>query len=125
MIPPSIAILADNAPSLPWWSIIPFLLMLGVIALLPLIAPHFWHCNRNKALVSLLLAAPVALFLYLHSPESKAELGHSVREYVSFIVLLGSLYVVSGGLVIHGDIPAKPTTNLLILAAGAVLANII
>jgi Na+/H+ antiporter NhaD/arsenite permease-like protein len=46
-------------------------------------------------------------------------------EFVPFIVLLLSLYTISGGLRIEGDLPAHPLTNSLFLAAGAVLANLI
>src|SRR5262249_18708278 len=50
---------------------------------------------------------------------------HEIKNYVSFIILLGALYTVSGGIVFAGDIPGKPLTNTTLLAVGAVLANFI
>ena len=46
-------------------------------------------------------------------------------EFLPFIVLLFSLYTISGGIRIEGDLPAHPLTNSLFIAIGAVLANLI
>src|SRR6266545_1563361 len=48
---------------LPAWNTAPFGLMLFAIAVLPLARPLFWTHNRNKALVSLGLGAPLASFI--------------------------------------------------------------
>jgi Na+/H+ antiporter NhaD/arsenite permease-like protein len=50
---------------------------------------------------------------------------HALVEYASFITLLFSLFVVSGGVFVAGDIQATPRNNTLFLAAGAVLASLI
>ena len=50
---------------------------------------------------------------------------HTALEYVSFIVLLGALFVISGGIVLRGDLRATPLVNTAFLAVGAVLANVI
>ena len=50
---------------------------------------------------------------------------HVTHEYVSFIVLIGSLFVVSGGIHIKVNGEAKPITNCMFLLLGAVLANFI
>jgi Na+/H+ antiporter NhaD/arsenite permease-like protein len=53
-------------------------------------------------------------------------LEHAVlAEYIPFIVLLFSLYVISGGIVVRGDVQATPTVNTAILATGGVLASFI
>lgn len=52
-------------------------------------------------------------------------LGHSLLEYFSFICLLGSLFVVAGGIHVSGDLVATPKTNTVLLAVGALLANLI
>jgi Na+/H+ antiporter NhaD/arsenite permease-like protein len=113
----------------PVWSVAPFVLLLLAIAVLPLVAGHFWHSNRNKAVVSALFAAPVAvLMLYLGATKDARYthlLVHELEEYGSFILLLASLYTVSGGIVLKGDIQGKPLTNTGFLAFGAVLANLI
>lgn len=102
----------------------PFALLLAAIAVLPLLAGHWWHANRNKGFVTAAIGLPIAIFL-LFQPHGATHLWHAVEEYVSFIVLLGSLYVISGGIVVTGDLEAKPRTNVAFLAIGAVLANLI
>ena len=107
---------------LPYWSVLPFVLMLLSIALVPLQWAHFWESNRNKGLVSLVLGLPVALVVGASDPHL---LVHTCHEYVAFIVLLGALFVISGGIVLRGDLLATPAVNTSFLAVGAVLANII
>ena len=103
----------------------PFVLLLVAIAVLPLVAARWWHRNRNKALVVAVLG-PAGRRLPAHRGEpGRAALVHELAEYFSFIVLLGALYVVAGGIVLRGDLVGRPRTNLLFLAAGAVLANLI
>jgi len=48
-----------------------------------------------------------------------------LAEYVPFIVLLFSLYVIAGGIVVRGDVRATPYTNTAILGTGGVLASLI
>ena len=124
---PAAAAQAEHRPILdvPVWSAAPFVLLLLAIALLPLTAGHFWHSNRNKALVMVLFAAPVAVYLVHSGPDHTHALLHAVGEYASFIILLGSLYTVSGGIVLRGDIQGRPLTNTALLTVGAVLANFI
>lgn len=107
---------------LPLWSVLPFGLMLLCIAVLPLAAPHFWEKNRNKALVSLVLGLPVALWI---GAMDLSALAHAAREYVAFIVLLGALFSISGGIVVRGTLAGTPGLNTLILGLGAVIASFI
>jgi len=112
-------------------SALPFALLLGCIAILPLIprTAHWWHLNRNKLIVSLGLAVPVAVYLLTLSEASHGrsthELLHELKSYVSFIVLLGALYTIAGGIYVDADLAGRPRTNTSILAIGAVLANLI
>lgn len=103
-------------------TVLPFAALLLCIAALPLVLNHFWESNRNKGIVTAVLAVPVAIGLASHDPHA---LEHSVLEYVSFICLLGSLFVVSGGIHVSGDLEATPRVNAIILGLGAVLANLI
>ena len=111
------------------WSVVPFILLLVAIAVLPLLAENWWHWNRNKAFVCFLLAAPTVFYLcheeFNNNQPSLHALAHELAEYVSFILLLGALYTVVGGIVIFGDLEAKPLTNTLFLATGAAVANLI
>ncbi len=96
--------------------------MLLAIAVCPLWVPHWWESNRNKLLVSAVLGLPV---LVPYAARHPAALAHTGEEYVSFIVLLAGLYVISGGVRLRGDLVATPVTNTTFLAAGAVLASFI
>jgi len=103
-----------------WW-MIPFALLLVAIALMPLVHRHWWKKNYGR--VSVALAALVAVY-YLLWAGSIAPWLHSMVEYASFIVLLGSLYVVSGGIVITVGRKATPLTNCILLLFGAVISNV-
>lgn len=116
---------AAAAPlAVPLWSALPFVLLLLTIAILPMVAGTWWHSNRNKGIVAALFGAPVVVLL-LSMPGGIVPLIHAIEEYVSFIVLLGSLFVISGGVAVTGDLRGRPTTNTLFLAVGAVLANLV
>ena len=88
--------------------IVPFVLILLAIALLPLIVPHWWEYNSNKALVALILGVPVAGYLLLQGETGWHRVQHTLLEYVEFMVLLGSLYTISGGIALRGDLQATP-----------------
>ncbi len=112
--------------SLALWTVLPFLGFLLAIALLPLCAGHFWERNRNKALVAALLSLPVALYLLLgHGDAGAHALHEKVHEYLSFIVLLGALFVISGGIHLRGSLSGTPLLNTCLLGLGTVLANLI
>lgn len=108
---------------MPLYTVIPFIAWLLTIAIAPLLFEHFWERNRNKALLSGLFAMPVLYYLLTHRLEH--ELMMSAEEYVSFIVLLGSLFVVSGGILVEGDIEATPRNNSILFIIGAILSNFI
>jgi Na+/H+ antiporter NhaD/arsenite permease-like protein len=107
---------------LPLWSIAPFAFLLLCIALLPLVAAPFWDRNRNKALLSFALGAPVAAWIAYLEP---AVLIHTAHEYVAFVILLGALYVISGGIVVRGALAGTPGLNTGLLAIGALAASLI
>jgi Na+/H+ antiporter NhaD/arsenite permease-like protein len=96
--------------------------MLLVIALCPLCVPHWWEPNRHKLLVSAVLGAPVAAFYALRRP---AALVHAAEDYVSFVVLLAGLFVISGGILLRGDLVATPAINTAFLALGGLLASFV
>jgi Na+/H+ antiporter NhaD/arsenite permease-like protein len=112
----------DLGQTLPLWSVIPFVGLLLSIAIIPLRAPHFWENHKNKGLIAFLWALPVAVYFLFHMPH---ELVLSMKDYASFLLLLTSLFIVSGGIVLKGDLKATPEVNMLFLLVGAVLANFI
>ncbi len=108
---------------IPLLSILPFVLMLLSIALFPLFWNHFWEKNRNKLLVAIILSIPVLIYLLLNG--FTHELEHAIIfDYVPFLILLGALFTITGGILLTGDIEAKPKINTLFLGIGAVLASI-
>ncbi|MDX9892531.1 MAG: sodium:proton antiporter [Bacteroidales bacterium] len=110
-------------PSIPIWALIPFILMLAMIAVGPLMFHHWWENNKNKLIVSLVLGVPMAIYLIVNGMTH--ELVHQVMfDYIPFIILLGALFTITGGIHLRGDIQAKPLNNLIFLAIGAVLASI-
>jgi Na+/H+ antiporter NhaD/arsenite permease-like protein len=100
----------------------PFATMLVAIAVLPLAAPRLWQSNSRKLALAALLGLPVVVLYARHQP---AALLHVAGEYASFIALLGSLFVISGGVLVTGDIEARPSVNAAFLAVGAVLASLV
>jgi Na+/H+ antiporter NhaD/arsenite permease-like protein len=104
------------------WSVVPFVGLLLSIAILPLRAPHFWESHKNKGLVAFLWSVPIAVYFLFHMPH---ELVLSMKDYASFLLLLTALFIVSGGIVLKGDLKATPEVNTLFLLIGAVLANFI
>ena len=106
----------------PLWSIGPFVLMLLSIAILPLIFPHWWDKNTNKLLLSIAVSIPVLTVIVPSAPHLLMD---SMKDYFSFIVLLGALFIISGGIFIKGEMAGTPLVNTVFLATGAVLANLI
>ncbi len=107
---------------LPLATALPFVMLLLVIALAPLAAPGWWHDNRNKALIALLVSAPILVYLGIHAPELLHEKFH---EYLGFIVVIGALFVVTGGIHIQGSLAGTPLVNTGMLGIGVVLANLL
>ncbi len=135
----------------PLFMVIPFAVLLGVIAVLPLIPSlaHWWEHNSSKLLVASLLAC-VTLAYYLFFHRDAVELhfpAHDVvaaaaagpswgvfgtvlanallAEYIPFILLLFALYTITGGVRIEGDLEATPTVNAAFIGIGALAASFI
>ncbi len=113
-----------DALALPAWMVLPFALMLLAIAVFPLAAPHFWESNRNKGIVAAVLALPVvAVLVAVHGAAGVHELLEKAKEYISFMALLASLFVVTGGIYVRGSLSGTPIVNAALLAIGALLAS--
>jgi len=117
---------AVGPAALPWWSALPFIALLLSIAVMPLIAPHWWESNLNRAKLTAAIALPFAVWwLSTRGSTGAHQLLASLEEYVAFIVLLGALFVISGGIHVAGSLAGTPLVNTAILGIGAVLANLI
>ncbi len=123
---PVLATAAEETPDIPLVLLAPFVTLLLLIAAMPL-APHktrhWWE--KYYPAVSIGLGVVMAVYYVLRMPFGGLDVAHTLREYFSFICLIGSLYVVAGG--IHLDVRgrATPLVNVAFLALGAVTANLI
>lgn len=109
-----------------WWTMIPFIVMLLMIAVAPLVVGEWWEKNLNKLIVSLILGIPVAIYMIVAGGEDGTHaIEHQmIYDYLPFIILLLSLFVVTGGINLSGDIKAKPLVNTAFLAIGFILASL-
>ncbi len=102
--------------------IVPFALMLLAIAVMPFIHLHWWERHYPKVAVAL---GAITTCYYVFGLGNATRMLHVGHEYVSFIALIGSLFVVAGGIHIDVKGEAKPWVNVAFLLFGAVLANVI
>jgi Na+/H+ antiporter NhaD/arsenite permease-like protein len=135
----------------PGWMVLPFALLLGAIAVLPLMhaTEHWWESNLHKFYIAGGLGLlTLTYYGLMHlEPIQRHFLGHAViersgrpfewefsgtifanailQDYVPFIILLFALYTISGGIRIQGDLPAHPLTNTCFIGIGAILASFI
>lgn len=108
---------------LPLWSAIPFAGILLSIALMPLIAPHFWHKHFPKisAMWALIFAVP---FLIWYKSVAVHEILHIyLLDYIPFIVLLWGLYTIAGGISVKGSLQGTPVVNVILILVGTLLAS--
>ncbi|MDB6129223.1 MAG: sodium:proton antiporter [Verrucomicrobiales bacterium] len=101
---------------------LPFLVMLIGIAVMPFVHAHWWE--RYLPWVAAGLGS-VTVVYYVFSLHNGLRMVHAAHEYVSFMVLVGSLFIVSGGIHIEVKGEAKPWLNCLFLVVGALAANLI
>lgn len=112
----------EDEPAPPVFLVIPFVLLLLMIATGPLFYPDHWHHHYPKYALGLglLVAAYYAFVLGAGTP-----IVHAVDEYISFIALLASLFIASGGILIRTDFAGTPRANSILLFVGAVISNVI
>lgn len=106
-------------------NVLPFVSLLLMIAILPLIpkVDHWWHHNRSKLIVAGICGI-LGIGLYLLPTGDWHKVLHTYIEYVAFIMLLASLFIISGGIHISGPFAGFPHVNTLFLGLGAILANV-
>jgi Na+/H+ antiporter NhaD/arsenite permease-like protein len=105
------------------WSAIPFAGMLLSIALFPLLAPIFWHHHYPgvSAAWSVIVIVPLAL---AYGAPALHQLAHvAVVDYVPFILLLGALFTIGGGIYVRGGLRGTPRVNGILMLVGTVLAS--
>ncbi len=113
----------DLAATLPAWSGLPFVGILLSIALFPLLAPRFWHHHYPKVAAAwgLLLAVP---FVAVYGSAAAHELLHmALVDYVPFVLLIGALFTIGGGIRLRGALSASPAANAGLMLLGTILAS--
>lgn len=123
---PAFAAEALNGSTLSLVWVIPFAGLLLSIALGPILFHRIWHEHYGKITAFWALIMVVPLALSKGSGVALESVLHAMLlEYVSFIVLLFTLYTVAGGILVAGNLRGTPAVNTGILAIGTVLASII
>jgi Na+/H+ antiporter NhaD/arsenite permease-like protein len=114
----------DADPVIPLILVVPFGALLASIALMPFVSQRVWH--RHYPDFAFALGGLVAgYYLAGFKDYGLQRLTHAIAEYYSFIALVGGLYIVSGGILIRTRGQGRPLVNTLLLAFGAVLANLV
>jgi Na+/H+ antiporter NhaD/arsenite permease-like protein len=113
---------AAEAVSVNAWFIVPFILLLISIAVIPFINRRWWE--KNYPLVAYTLGF-IVVFYYAFSLHNTPRLFLTSYEYISFISLIGSLFVVSSGIHVRLRGKSTPIGNVALLATGGVVANIL
>jgi Na+/H+ antiporter NhaD/arsenite permease-like protein len=122
---PQLALAADvdGRQLSPLWGV-PFAGILLSIALMPLLAPSFWHHHFGKVAAAWALAFLLPFAATFGVGQAGVALVHvMLAEYIPFVILLTALFTVSGGIYIRGNLHGSPGLNTAILAIGAVLAS--
>ncbi|MCD2514141.1 sodium:proton antiporter [Comamonas endophytica] len=113
----------DGAALAVWWGV-PFAGLLLSIALMPLLAPIFWHHHFGKVTAAWGLAFLLPFAALFGLQAAGTGLVHALlAEYLPFVILLLALFTVAGGIYIRGSLRGTPALNASILATGAVLAS--
>ena len=109
---------------LPLFSIIPFIGILLSIAVVPLVAPMFWHHNFGKLSAFWAISFLIPFILWRGFDEALHQFLHVILlEYIPFILLLLALFTISGGIRLKGYLAGTPKVNTLILFIGTALAS--
>ncbi len=102
--------------------ITPFILLLLSIAVMPFINRHWWE--HNYPLVALAFGS-ITVIYYFFILKNAPRMLHTAIEYFSFISLIGSLFVVAGGIHIRVKGRSTPLANVILLGIGAVISNLL
>jgi Na+/H+ antiporter NhaD/arsenite permease-like protein len=111
--------------TLPVWSALPFVGILLSIALFPLLAPVFWHHNFGRISLAWSLILAIPFLVAYQSAALHAILHVYIIDYIPFIILLGGLFTVSGGIYLRGSLAGTPLVNTMLLLVGTILASLI
>jgi hypothetical protein len=100
----------------------PFAILLLSIAIFPLISRQYWERHYQK-LCALLAGTTCGYYAFV--PNGAARVQHAAGEYATFMVVVGTFFVVAGAIHLHIPQPASPLANVAFLFSGSILANFI
>lgn len=105
---------------------LPFVILLLSVALIPVFFKGWWEATANKLKVVLPLVAFVIIYLcYSFGLSGLKKIEHSIVEYIQFLILLSTLYIISGGIALNITYRPSPKINSIILLLGGLLASLI
>lgn len=105
---------------------IPFIGLLLSLALFPIFSPKTWHNHNGKISLLWSLSTLIPLtFAFDVFSVTKAVLHTYLFEYIPFIILITTLYTITGGIRLDIKIKTSPLINTIILFLGSFLASII
>lgn len=108
-----------------WWTA-PFGLILLSLAMGPLLFPNFWHLHYGKVILTFTAAFLIpAIFFFGTTLIFHQVLDHLLLEYIPFVILIASLFVVTGSIRLKANWLGTPKHNTLVLAFGAACASFI
>ena len=106
------------------WAL-PFAGILLSIALCPLFVPSFWHHHFGKVAVFWGACCVIPLFMAYEPAVATGAVAHAILgDYIPFLLFVGALFIVAGGIHIRGSFVGKPIVNAGFLFVGAFLANL-
>ena len=106
----------------PMWLLAPFIILLLMIATGPLFYGRHWHHHYPKYAVGLGVIVTVFYVFVLHDTTSMM---HALKEFLSFIALVASLFIAASGIYLKINARGTPLANVVLLTVGAVIANLI
>ncbi|MDQ6912263.1 MAG: sodium:proton antiporter [Verrucomicrobiota bacterium] len=111
-----------SQPEPPLLIMLPFAFLLASIALAPLILQHHWERHYHKVCLGL---AAIVCGYYLFARHDAERVLHAGLDYVGFITVVASFFVVSGGIHLRARSHASPAVNTSFLFVGALLSNVV
>ncbi len=106
----------------PVWLVLPFAIILLMIATGPLFYPHHWHHHYPKYAIGLGL---IVVFYYIFGMGTVTPVQHAMDEYLSFIALVASLFIAASGIFVSINARGNPRNNIILLFGASVIANLI
>jgi Na+/H+ antiporter NhaD/arsenite permease-like protein len=101
-------------------SMLPFLLLLLCIAFLPIVLQHHWE--RYYHLIALILACLTAAY-YFFALRQPQPILHELAEYIRFIALVGSVFIIAGGIHVQISGEATPLFNCAFLLVATIAGS--